>query len=40
MKRDVRPDEVFFVLAAAFGIMVISMYATVAVVNLVFYLIK
>jgi len=40
MKRDAKPDEVFFVLAATLGITVISMYAALAIVNLVFYLIK
>jgi len=40
MKRDVKPDEVFFVLAATFGVMIISMYAALAIINLVFYLIK
>ena len=40
MKRDVKPDEVFFVLTATLGITVISMCAALAIVNLVFYLIK
>jgi hypothetical protein len=40
MKRDVKPDEVFFVLAATFGITVIIMYAVSTIINLIFYLIK
>jgi len=40
MKRDVKPDEVFFVLTATLGITVILMYAISAVLNLIIYLIK
>jgi hypothetical protein len=40
MKRDVKPDDVFFVLAATIGVAVISMYAISAVFNLIVYLIK
>jgi hypothetical protein len=40
MKRDTKPDEVFFVLAATIGIAVISMYAISAVFNLIIYIIK
>jgi hypothetical protein len=39
MKRNVKPDEVFFVLAATMGVTVISVYAALAVINLVAYLI-
>jgi hypothetical protein len=40
MKRDVKPDDVFFVLAATIGVAVILMYAISAVFNLIVYLIK
>jgi hypothetical protein len=40
MKRDIKPDEVFFVLAATIGVAVISMYAISAIFNLIIYLIK
>ena len=39
MKRKVRPDEVLFVLAAIMGVTVISAYASIALINLVAYLI-
>ena len=40
MKRDVKPDEVFFVIAAITGVGAISLFAVSTVLNLVIYLIK
>jgi hypothetical protein len=40
MEKESRPDEVLFVLAVVFGVMVISMYAVSAVINLVFNIIQ
>jgi hypothetical protein len=40
MKKGIKPDEVFFVIAATIGIAVISLYAVSAVFNLIIYLIK
>jgi hypothetical protein len=40
MKRDIKPDDVFFVIAATIGVAVISLYAVSAVFNLIIYLIK
>lgn len=40
MKRDIKPDEVFFVIAATIGVAVISLYAVSAVFNLIIYLVK
>jgi hypothetical protein len=40
MKKSIKPDEVFFVIAATIGIAVISLYAVSAVFNLIIYLIK
>jgi hypothetical protein len=40
MKRNIEPDEVFFVIAATIGIAVISMYTISAVFNLIIYIIK
>lgn len=40
MKRDIKPDEVFFVIAATIGVAVISLYVVSAVLNLIIYLIK
>lgn len=40
MKRDIKPDDVFFVLAATIGVAVISAYAISAVFNLITYIIK
>lgn len=40
MKRDIKPDEVFFVIAATIGVAVISLYAITAVFNIIIYLVK
>ena len=40
MKRDIKPDDAFFVIAATIGVAVISLYAVSAVFNLIIYLIK
>lgn len=40
MKRDIKPDEVFFVITATIGVAVISLYVVSAVLNLIIYLIK
>jgi hypothetical protein len=40
MKRDIKPDDVFFIIAATIGVAVISLYAVSAVLNLIIYLIK
>lgn len=40
MKRNVEPDDVFFVIAATIGVAVISLYAISALFNLIIYLVK
>ena len=40
MKRNIKPDEVFFVIAATIGVAVISLYAVSAVFNIIIYLVK
>jgi hypothetical protein len=40
MKKGIKPDEAFFVIAATIGIAVISLYAVSAVFNLIIYIIK
>lgn len=40
MKKNIKPDEVLFVIAATIGVAVISLYAISAVFNLITYIIK
>jgi hypothetical protein len=40
MKRDIKPDDVFFVLAATIGVAVICAFAISAMFDLIIYLIK
>lgn len=40
MKRDIKPDDVFFVIAATLGVTVICAFAVSSIFNLIIYLIK
>jgi len=40
MKRDIKPDEVLFVIAATIGVAVICAFAISTIFNLIIYLIK
>ncbi len=40
MKKGIKPDEVFFIVAATIGISTICVFAASAVLNLIIHLIK